>query len=98
MKIVVATDAWGQTNGVVFAYQRMAEPIREFGAELDFVTPEAFFTPPLPTYPGIRLAFATSREVGRRIERANADHVHIATEGPIGWAARRHCLRRGLPF
>ena len=42
MRIVVATDAWGQTNGVVFAYQRIAEPLREFGAELAFVTPEGF--------------------------------------------------------
>jgi glycosyltransferase involved in cell wall biosynthesis len=98
MKIVVATDAWGQTNGVVFAYQRMLEPLREFGAELAFVTPAGFHTIPLPTYPDIRLAFATPREVGRRIERENADHVHIATEGPIGWAARTWCLKRGLPF
>src|SRR5579875_3491761 len=98
MKIVVATDAWGQTNGVVFAYQRIAEPIREFGAELAFVTPEGFASAPLPTYPGIRLALASAREVGRRIDRLGADHVHIATEGPIGWAARRYCLRRGLPF
>jgi glycosyltransferase involved in cell wall biosynthesis len=98
MKIIVATDAWGQTNGVVFAYQRIAEPAREFGAELGFVTPEGFPSAPLPTYPGIRLALATSREVGRRIERQQATHVHIATEGPIGWAARRHCLRRGVPF
>ena len=98
MKIVVATDAWGQTNGVVFAYQRIAEPLREFEAELAFVTPEGFRSAPLPTYPGIRLAFATSGEVGRRIETQSATHVHIATEGPIGWAARRYCLRRGLPF
>ena len=98
MKIVVATDAWGQTNGVVFAYQRIAEPIREFGAELAFVTPEGFRTAPLPTYPGIRLAFASARAVGRRIDALAATHVHIATEGPIGWAARGHCLRRGMPF
>jgi glycosyltransferase involved in cell wall biosynthesis len=98
MKIVVATDAWGQTNGVVFAYQRIAEPVREFGAMLAFVTPEGFRSAPLPTYPGIRLALASAQEVGRRIEREGATHVHIATEGPIGWAARRHCLTRGLVF
>jgi glycosyltransferase involved in cell wall biosynthesis len=98
MRIVVATDAWGQTNGVVFAYQRIAEPVREFGAELAFVTPEGFRSAPLPTYPGIRLAFATSAEVGRRIDRMEATHVHIATEGPIGWAARRHCMKRSLRF
>ncbi|MDE3177339.1 MAG: glycosyltransferase family 1 protein [Pseudomonadota bacterium] len=98
MKIVVATDAWGQTNGVVFAYQRIAEPIREFGAELAFVTPDGFRSAPLPTYPGIRLAFATPREVGRRIDALAASHVHIATEGPIGWAARRYCINRGIAF
>jgi len=98
MRILVATDAWGQTNGVVFAYQRIAAPVREFGAELAFVTPEGFPSLPLPTYPGIRLALASSAEVGRRIERAEATHVHIATEGPIGWAARRHCLKHGLTF
>jgi len=98
MKIVVATDAWGQTNGVVFAYQRIAEPVREFGAELGFVTPEGFRSAPLPTYPGIRLAFASAAEVGRRIDALGADYVHIATEGPIGWATRRHCVNHGLPF
>ncbi len=98
MKIVVATDAWGQTNGVVFAYQRIAEPVGEFGASLAFVTPEGFPSAPLPTYPGIRLALASAKEVGRRIEREAATHVHIATEGPIGWAARRYCLNRGLVF
>lgn len=98
MRILVATDAWGQTNGVVFAYQRIAAPVREFGAELVFVTPEGFPSLPLPTYPGIRLALASAAEVGRRIERADATHVHIATEGPIGWAARRHCLKQGLTF
>ncbi|HXT09408.1 MAG TPA: glycosyltransferase family 1 protein [Roseiarcus sp.] len=98
MRIVVATDAWGQTNGVVFAYQRIAEPVREFGAELAFVTPEGFRSVPMPTYPGIRLAFATAAEVGRRIERIGATHVHIATEGPIGWATRRYCMNRALRF
>jgi 1,2-diacylglycerol 3-alpha-glucosyltransferase/glucuronosyltransferase len=98
MRIVVATDAWGQTNGVVFAYQRIAEPVREFGAELAFVTPEGFRSAPLPTYPGIRLALASAREVGRRIDRLQPTHVHIATEGPIGWATRRHCLKRSLSF
>jgi len=98
MRILVATDAWGQTNGVVFAYQRIAAPVREFGAELAFVTPEGFPSLPLPTYPGIRLALASAAEVGRRIEAADPTHVHIATEGPIGWAARRHCMKQGLTF
>jgi glycosyltransferase involved in cell wall biosynthesis len=38
------------------------------------------------------------REVARRIRAAAPDAIHIATEGPIGLAARRHCLREGLRF
>src|SRR5262249_18858730 len=26
------------------------------------------------------------------------DALHIATEGPLGWAARSHALKRNLPF
>jgi glycosyltransferase involved in cell wall biosynthesis len=93
MKIVIATDAWRpQVNGVVRTLDQMTAAARSLGAEFEFVTPQGFATLPLPTYPDIRLALATTRDVGRRIEDAGADHVHIATEGPIGWAARNHCL------
>src|SRR3569832_1893697 len=34
----------------------------------------------------------------RRLDARKADAIHIATEGPLGQAVRRVCLRRGLPF
>jgi glycosyltransferase involved in cell wall biosynthesis len=100
MKIVIATDAWKpQVNGVVQTLQQMtAAARRDWGAHIDFVTPQGFSTLPLPTYPDIRVALATAADVGRRIEQMGAEHVHIATEGPIGWAARSYCLSRGRPF
>jgi glycosyltransferase involved in cell wall biosynthesis len=99
MKIVIATDAWRpQVNGVVHTLERMTKAATELGAEFEFVTPQGFATLPLPTYPDIRVALATRQEVGAKIERSGADHVHIATEGPIGWAARSHCLSRGRLF
>jgi glycosyltransferase involved in cell wall biosynthesis len=52
----------------------------------------------LPTYPSIQIALPAPGEVGRRIRAAAVDHIHIATEGPIGWAARAYCLRRKLAF
>jgi glycosyltransferase involved in cell wall biosynthesis len=36
--------------------------------------------------------------VGRKIEASGPDAIHIATEGPLGLAARRHCMRRGYRF
>lgn len=94
MRILIATDAWSpQINGVVHALRSMAQAAAHLGAEIDFLTPLAFRTLPLPSYPEIRLALAGAGAVGARIEAGRYDHIHIATEGPIGLAARRHCLR-----
>jgi glycosyltransferase involved in cell wall biosynthesis len=99
MRILVATDAWRpQVNGVVHTLERMSAAARELQAEFIFLTPQGFPSLPMPTYPDIRLALASPWEVARRIEAAGADHIHIATEGPIGWAARRYCRKRGKLF
>ncbi|MFZ0835960.1 MAG: glycosyltransferase family 1 protein, partial [Xanthobacteraceae bacterium] len=52
----------------------------------------------VPTYPGLRCALPSPREVAQRIERVAPDAIHIATEGPIGAVVRRYCVKRGLPF
>jgi glycosyltransferase involved in cell wall biosynthesis len=99
IRILVATDAWRpQVNGVVHTLERMSAAARELNAEFIFLTPQGFPSLPMPTYPDIRLALAPPWEVARRIEAASADHIHIATEGPIGWSARRHCRKRGKLF
>ena len=68
------------------------------GHEVVMVTPDRFRTVPCPTYPEIRLAVRPGRQMARLIEAAQPCAIHIATEGPLGWAARRHCLRRVVPF
>ena len=99
MRILVATDAWRpQVNGVVHTLERLAESVEAEGSSIVFLTPDGFATAALPTYAEIRLAFATQAMVAKRIEAAKPDHVHIATEGPIGWATRRYCRKRRLPF
>ncbi|MCK9918860.1 glycosyltransferase family 1 protein [Microbacteriaceae bacterium K1510] len=99
MKIMVATDAWHpQVNGVVRTLGHVAREARGLGAELDFLSPEAFWTLPMPSYPEIRLALVPPGEIERRLDAAKPDAIHIATEGPIGHAMRRVCMRRGLPF
>jgi len=99
MKILVATDAWRpQVNGVVRTYERLGEETQKLGAELDFLTPAEFFSVPAPTYPEIRLSLPGFSRVRRRFAQAAPDAVHIATEGPVGWMARWHCLARRIPF
>ncbi len=99
MRILIATDAWHpQINGVVRSIESLATEARRVGAEVEFLTPEGFWTVGMPTYPDIRLAFVSARAVAERIARTAPDHLHIATEGPIGLAARRACLRSGRLF
>jgi glycosyltransferase involved in cell wall biosynthesis len=99
MRILIATDAWRpQVNGVVATLERMTKAAAEFGATFEFVTPHGMWTAPMPTYPDIRLALTTPWRIRRRIEEAAPDHIHIATEGPIGWLTRRECLRSWRPF
>lgn len=98
-RILLVTDAWRpQVNGVVRTLERLAEELPGLGATPMFLTPDGFRTVGVPIYPSIRMALATPAAVGRRIDAAGADHVHIVTEGPLGLLARRHCLRIGRPF
>jgi glycosyltransferase involved in cell wall biosynthesis len=99
MKILVATDAWHpQVNGVVRTLGQIAHEAPALGADIAFLVPSDFRTLPMPRYPEIRLALVTPGMVERRLEAAAPDAIHIATEGPLGHAVRRVCLRRGVPF
>src|SRR3977135_3084000 len=99
MRILVATDAWHpQVNGVVRTLTSLARSAAALGAEVQFLTPDGFPSGGAPTYPGLRVALPNRREIARRIEAASPDAIHIATEGPIGWAARAYCRRRKLAF
>jgi glycosyltransferase involved in cell wall biosynthesis len=99
MRVVVATDAWyPQTNGVVRTLATTVDCMRADGVDVHVISPQEFRTVPCPTYPEIRLSLFAGRAVARRLERLQPTAVHISTEGPIGLAARRWCLRHGHPF
>ncbi|WP_395327664.1 glycosyltransferase family 1 protein [Novosphingobium sp. BL-8H] len=99
MKLTLATDAWlPQVNGVVRSLSATLEELIRRGHEVETLTPDLFLTVPMPGYASIRLAMAPRFGVRRMLDRTRPDIVHIATEGPIGWAARGWCLARGVPF
>src|SRR5271154_6591284 len=99
MRILIATDAWHpQVNGVVRTLTSLARSASALGAEIDFLTPDGFPSMAVPTYPGLRVALPSPWRISDRIEAAAPDAIHIATEGPIGWAARAYCRRRNLAF
>lgn len=99
MRIALVTDAWApQLNGVVRTLAAVTDELRARGHEVLIVSPDQFRSLPCPTYPEIRLALTRARSVGERLAAFEADAIHIATEGPLGWAARRWCLARGRSF
>lgn len=99
MRIVIATDAWApQVNGVVRTLTETRDRLQAMGHTVLVISPDRFASMPCPTYPEIRLAFARPRTVGEMLTQFQADAIHLATEGPICLAARRWCLRRGVPF
>jgi glycosyltransferase involved in cell wall biosynthesis len=99
LRILLVTDAWApQINGVVVTLRNTLLWLRRWGHEVEVLSPEGFRTMPMPTYPEIALALLPAREVARRILDFDPGAIHIATEGPLGIAARAHCLKQGLAF
>jgi glycosyltransferase involved in cell wall biosynthesis len=99
VRVAIVSDAWApQVNGVVRTLAMVTAELRTMGHEVLLVTPDQFRTIACPGYPEIRLALAGPRAVGGKLADFAPDAIHIATEGPLGWAARRWCLRHGQPF
>jgi glycosyltransferase involved in cell wall biosynthesis len=99
MKIAIISDAWTpQVNGVVTTLVDLQQRLAAAGHVVTVIEPSAFRRVPCPGYREIELAWRPGAELGRRLEVAVPDAIHIATEGPLGLAARAWCLRRKLPF
>jgi len=97
--IAIVTDAWyPQVNGVVRTLSTTSDMLRDWGHDVTVISPEQYPSFPAPTYPEIRLALTAPGAVGRQLARIKPEAVHIATEGPLGFAARRYCLGRNVPF
>ncbi|AMO77894.1 glycosyltransferase family 4 protein [Pseudomonas citronellolis] len=98
MRLLIVSDAWApQVNGVVTSLRALVAELEAMGHQVRLLSPAEFRSRPCPSYPEIPLAWDLWK-VGPAIEAFAPDCVHLATEGPLGWAARRWLLRRGLAF
>jgi glycosyltransferase involved in cell wall biosynthesis len=98
-RILIVTDAWHPAvNGVVRSIDCLAVELSALGHRVLVIGTDRFRTLPLPSYPEVRLSLLAGRRLSAMIEAFAPDAIHIATEGPLGLAARRHCLKRGLAF
>ena len=98
MRILIVSDAWSpQVNGVVTSLQALISELRGLGHQVKLLSPADFRAVPCPSYREIPLVWNLWR-VGPAIRAFQPDCVHLATEGPLGWAARRWLSTRGLAF
>jgi len=99
MRILIVTDAWfPQINGVVRTLDTLRGELERLDHRVQLITPQSFRTLPCPSYPEIRLAVGARRKLARMLDDFQPSTIHIATEGPLGLAARGHCLKRGYEF
>ncbi|SDR36720.1 glycosyltransferase family 1 protein [Pseudovibrio sp. Tun.PSC04-5.I4] len=97
--ILIVTDAWKpQINGVVGSLERLAKELKQMGIRVEFLTPLSFKSVPMPSYGEIRLSLTLPHRVRHFIEDFDCDHLHIATEGPLGLMARQVAKRDGRVF
>jgi glycosyltransferase involved in cell wall biosynthesis len=100
-KILIISDAWRpQINGVVRTLEATSEELRKNGHDVKIVGPEAsrWCTVAAPSYPSIKLEFFARGRLYNVAKEFQPDFIHIATEGPLGWAGRNMCLYHRLPF
>ena len=99
-KFLIITDAWHpQVNGVVRTYEAIIPLLEAQGHTVQIIHPEQFprqFS--MPGYPEIRLAVFPYRQLQRMIDTSVFDTLHIATEGPLGYAAQRYCRKKNIRF
>jgi len=99
MRILIATDAASpQINGVVTTLENTKRELALMGHEVRTIEPNDFKQLRNPFYPEVPIAIVNMKTIQRTFELFNPDAIHIATEGTIGMAVRRHCVRKKYKF
>jgi glycosyltransferase involved in cell wall biosynthesis len=98
MKLMLVTDAWfPQVNGVVYTLKNVVNNIKEH--EVFILHPEINGAKTLfNLYYNIPILKNPFELVGKYFDEQRPDRVHIATEGSLGVAARRYCLKNKIKF
>jgi glycosyltransferase involved in cell wall biosynthesis len=96
-RIAIVTDNLRtQINGVVTTFNSIEKYANEDGYDLCFIDPSHFKHYSAPLYPEVKLSLPFN--IGERIDELYPNHIHIATEGPIGLAARLYCDKKGYVY
>lgn len=112
MRIAYVTETYPpEINGVSLTVERTVRFLREQGHVVDLIRPRQrgeaplrgpdewrTFGLPIPMYPDLRFGLARKSTFKTRFKSNRPDIVHIATQGPLGYAAARAARALGLPL
>jgi glycosyltransferase involved in cell wall biosynthesis len=100
-RILIVTEAWKpQVNGVVRTLETTIDHLRRMGHVVKVISPDtqSWRTVAWPGYAEVKLELGARKRLRQEVGRFNPDLFHIATEGPLGWAARNLCMYDKIPF
>ena len=111
MRLAYITETYPpELNGVALTVARTVAYLRDRGHGLLLVRPRQTSEAarddgdewrtaswPIPVYRQLRFGLAAAGSVAQRLRRHRAELVHIATQGPLGWAALHAAQQLGLP-
>lgn len=111
MHIAYVTETYPpELNGVALTVARMVRGLRARGHAVQLIRPrqdgevprdtgDEWLAPgmPLPMYSSLRIGLPVVGQLVERWNRRRPELVHVATEGPLGWAAVRAARIVGVP-
>jgi glycosyltransferase involved in cell wall biosynthesis len=111
VRIAYVTETYPpELNGVALTVARTVRHLRRHGHDVELIRPrqagetaldsiEELRTAgcPIPMYPDLRIGLAAAGTLKSRFERTRPQLVHVATEGPLGWAALRAAQALRVP-
>ena len=96
-KILIVTDNLpDQINGVVTTYKNIEPYAARDGYTIDYIHPGRYRHFDCPKYNEVKLAYP--KGLWKEIDSLSPDHIHIATEGPMGLYTRRYLTVRGVNY
>lgn len=99
--IILVSDTWRpQVNGVVTTLRNTIKNLEDLGHSTVLIEPSAYRSLSCPFYPGIRLVYSFGRVYSflEHLFRRGFDHIHIVTEGPLGYAVSRFCQENEIKY
>jgi glycosyltransferase involved in cell wall biosynthesis len=94
--LIVTDNLPEQINGVVTTYKNIEACAIWDNYRVVYLDPGRFRHVDCPGYNEVKIAFP--RKVGKILEEINPDHIHIATEGPVGLCVRQYLDKHGYRY